>query len=208
MHETSLEDIMTQDKKMKKILLRLTAMGILSLILAFFFLACGETDDDDDTVDDDDDTVDDDDDIVDDDDDDNDTGDDDDDDTGDDDDDDLHPPEISDAQWDPNPVSWDDELETWISYINFSLKDVENDLLGGAIYVYLHNTTELIWENPIFWESGIPDVVEMAYIAILNIFAETAAPPGWNIDYCVDLEVSDGVGLFSNKIENFCVYVP
>jgi len=144
---------------------------------------------------------------------DDDSGDDDDNDDDDNDDDDLHPPEISNAYWGPNPVSWDDDWDAWISYLVFYVCDIDNNLNGGgAIFAYLAGTDELIWDEPYYWNitdlCDISDCYSPCQVGAGKIFAETTEPPGWNIDYCIDLEVSDGTGLFSNKIENICVWVP
>jgi len=192
---------------MKNILQLLTAIGVISLILIISFLACSDSDDNDDDSDDDDDSADDDDDDSDDVDDDS----DDDDDDSDDDDDDLHPPEISDAQWDPDPVSWNADLDAWTSVLSFYFCDPDLNLLGGAIYAYLHGTSELIWDAPLSWPNWMDiysDCDNPLELFWAEIFAETVESPGWDIDFCVDLEVSDGTGLFSNKITNICVYVP
>lgn len=174
---------------------------LMAVLLALSSLVCtGDDDDDDDTGDDD--TGDDDD-----------TSDDDDDDDDDNDDDNLHPPEISNAYWDTNPVSWNDDLDAWISYLKFYVCDLDSDLNGGgAVFAYLTGTDELIWDEPYYWNISsmwdISDCDNPFHVGFGKIFTETVEPPGWNIDYCVDLEVSDGAGLFSNKINNICVYVP
>jgi hypothetical protein len=127
------------------------------------------------------------------------------------DDDDLHPPYIFDAYWDPDPVRWIDQENAWMSLIVFFVCDLDNDLEGGAIYAYLHGTLELIWDEPVYWIDFFEpedDCEAPPHVGAEKVFAETEEPPGWNMDYCVDLIVSDGTGLFSNMETNLCVYVP
>jgi hypothetical protein len=136
--------------------------------------------------------------------------DDDDDDT---DDDDADAPQIFDPYWDPDPVAYDSDMDGWVSYLIFGVCDPDDDLSGGAIYAYNAGTTELIWSEPIYWDdfTSLPDVSdceEPTQVGAGTIFSDGTTPPGWDANLCIDIEVSDGDGSFSNLETNICVYVP
>lgn len=123
-------------------------------------------------------------------------------------------PVVSEPYWDPDPVSYDEIQKVWASHIFFGICDPNNDLLGGSIYVYLHGTNELIWPYAMMWYDfySLPDVGDCrrpVTISVPSVFGATSQAPGMeNEKLCVDLQVTDGAGHFSNMIENICVTVP
>ena len=122
-------------------------------------------------------------------------------------------PLIAGAYWNPDPVVYDVTNDYWISTIHFTVCDPQNNLIGGAIYVYRTGTQTLIWANPVYWAAftGLPDASNCSAplnISLGTIFAQGATPPGWAENLCTDMEVTDAIGAWSNKLVNFCVYVP
>jgi len=179
---------------------------LLFFVLFIFYCTPGgdSNDDDDDGVDDDDD---DDDDTVDDDD------DDEIDDDDDDDDDDGVPPQIFDAHWDPDPVAYDATEDSYVSFILFGVCDPDNNLLGGAIYVWETGTTPSPWQPPRWSDftnlpDDLSDCANPFEVGLESLFGNLDEDPWGNVELCTDMEVSDGDGNFSNMEENFCVVVP
>ena len=139
---------------------------------------------------------------------------DDDDDSGDDDDDDDGSPQIASASWNPDPVEYDSYSNSWISTTTFYVCDYQGDLSGGAVYFLIAGTNESFWQAPYQeWNDYpggapyAPDCGNMAEVQFGTIFGFGSTPPGLGT-MCVDIEVSDGAGNFSNKLTNICVTVP
>lgn len=123
-------------------------------------------------------------------------------------------PTIFSPYWEPEMVTYDPVQKSWSSHLVFGVCDPDNDLLGGAIYPYLKGTNELIWSYAILWYDfySLPDVSncdDPAYVGIPSVFAATEKPPGMeNGRLCIDLQITDGDGNFSNLICDICVTIP
>lgn len=142
---------------------------------------------------------------------------DDDDDNDDNDDDDIlgSSPVISDASWSPDQVTYDPKKDYWISVTTFYVYDADNDLSGGNIYFLFAGTNTSYWEidclpwNDYTGLENVTDIYNPAPVSIGTIFSTGPNPPGGdNMQSCIDIEVSDGMNNFSNKLENICVTVP
>jgi hypothetical protein len=130
-------------------------------------------------------------------------------------------PVLSNGLWDPTTLvlaDYDDAPEQyWQSAFMFSVCDVDNDLLpDGAVYIYLAGTTQWFLDttNPINWSffnnppttdlSQVSDCGAPVQTGVTVGFGPASAPPAAG-DYCVDIEVTDTQGNFSNKLESICV---
>ncbi|MCC6160212.1 MAG: hypothetical protein IT350_19325 [Deltaproteobacteria bacterium] len=141
------------------------------------------------------------------------SGDDPNDDSDDDTDDDTHwgtPPLISNGIWDPTTAT-DDATGKFLSDLTGSVCDIDNDLAGGQIFIWVTGQDAQLLAYEIFWADFGPEISDVANCDLPASFGVTVdfteiVPYG--DDVCVDLEVSDGEGNLSNKLTNICVYLP
>jgi len=129
-------------------------------------------------------------------------------------------PRVFRLHWEGPEVEYDEVFEGWTSYIAFEVCDPDNNLNGGAVYIYETETGDPTSDEPIPWneydlpedvtncEEDMDEGIERARIYFAMVFSWGDDPPGWDRDYCIDLEVTDGDGKLSNRLENACVYVP
>ena len=122
-------------------------------------------------------------------------------------------PRIAYAYWAPDPA---EELSAGLStrlgsLLLWSVCDRNDDLPGGGIYIYKAQTNELLTSGPVYWEdfsapvSGVSDCSAAIQVGIQLSFDDT---PGLEKELCVDLEVTDGEGNASNRLNDVCLYVP
>jgi len=123
-------------------------------------------------------------------------------------------PQIFSPYWEPAVVEYDANQKTWTSHLVFGVCDPDNNLLGGAIYPFLHGTNDLIWSYATLWYDffSLPDVSNCdapAYVGVPSVFAATEKPPGMEKGkLCIDLQITDGEGNFSNLLSDICVEIP
>ena len=127
-------------------------------------------------------------------------------------------PVISNGYFDPDHFTWTaDCFEPYAepcTYLTFSVCDEDDNLSGGGIYLYGCNTTIPfdLWPtfpHPFLWDewSSFPDVTDCD--------APQSLALGLNVDagnwqegtywFCVDIEVTDGAGNVSNRLEDIVV---
>lgn len=119
-------------------------------------------------------------------------------------------PVVNDGSWNPNPAT-DDGFGATVSTFSWSVCDIDNDLAGGQIFIWVTGQEAPLLANDIFWADFEPEMSDVANCDAPVSFGVTvdfteAVPYG--DDVCVDLEVTDGEGNLSNKLTNLCVFVP
>jgi hypothetical protein len=117
-------------------------------------------------------------------------------------------PMLSNGAWDPNPIQPDPSTGDWISTLVFDVCDPDDNLNGGQLFFWVSGTTDPFLAGDVYWSdfTTVPSATDCSNpetVGIAVLF--TGAPTG---TYCCDLEVSDGDGNFSNKLEDLCVFMP
>lgn len=123
------------------------------------------------------------------------------------------PPIIENAVFIPNPVQYDPSENQWLTYLEFEVCDVNNDLLGGRIYMTQagKESSFLVFDyisikgrhHP---TSDVTDCNNKAEMFAGVIFGEGPDLPALNKEFCADLQIEDNKGNKSNKLTNICVY--
>ena len=132
----------------------------------------------------------------------------------------IQPPVLSDAGWDPATTilgefeGYDEPY--YYSALFWSVCDLDNDLLGGQVFIYIAGTDQSFIDGELFWvdlnnppdsdmgnvgdcENPVPTGINILFAPESN---PTQMPPG---TYCCDIEATDNAGNVSNKLTNFCV---
>jgi len=129
-------------------------------------------------------------------------------------------PVLSDGGWDPTTTilgefeGYDEPY--YYSALFWSVCDLDNDLLGGQVFVYVSGTTDPFLTGDLYWADlnnppdsdlgNAGDCGSPVQTGINILFAPqsnpTQAPPG---TYCCDIEASDDLGNISNLLTNLCV---
>lgn len=106
-------------------------------------------------------------------------------------------PKIKDAFWMPNNVAAGEEAT-----LHLKVCDEDDDLQGGAIYLYNQDGAKLI-TDPIFWTQA--GQFSPADDCDHPLDVGVALAPNQTV--CVDVHVTDGLGNGSERFENVCIIV-
>ncbi len=95
------------------------------------------------------------------------------------------------------------------SLLKFSVCDPDNDLAGGEIYTWLADTSVPFFGSfRIFWDdftNGPPDSPDCDHP--FEIGGIPTPFDGWSGTICCDVEVTDGQGNLSNKLQDICITI-